>query len=131
MTDLTTVADVATERPARYGKQLAAHLGRRMGSDWSDDDRAGWIQFGAGRAVLTCTESTLRIELTTEPGSVGTLEDVIGRHLVRFGARDELVVAWRRDDGSTGTRQENTGEDEGRPGREGAGPAPTGLPETV
>ena len=116
MTDLTTVADVATERPARYGKQLAAHLGRRMGSDWSDDDRAGWIQFGAGRAVLTCTESTLRIEITTEPGSVDTLEDVIGRHLVRFGSRDELVVDWQRGDGSRGTHQQNTADAEAYPG---------------
>ncbi|WP_374935444.1 DUF2218 domain-containing protein [Streptomyces resistomycificus] len=33
------------------------------------------------------------------------LEDVVGRHLVRFGAKDELVVEWRRDTGEPGTTQ--------------------------
>ena len=30
------------------------------------------------------------------------IEDVVGRHLVRFGARGELVVRWLRPDGSAG-----------------------------
>jgi uncharacterized protein len=30
------------------------------------------------------------------------IEDVVGRHLVRFGERDELVVSWVRADGSPG-----------------------------
>ena len=33
---------VVTDRPARYGKQLVAHLSRRNSGDWSDSDqRAG------------------------------------------------------------------------------------------
>ena len=39
------------------------------------------------------------------------LEDVVGRHLVRFGSRDELVVRWTRADGTPGTVQENTSDD--------------------
>ncbi len=36
---------------------------------------------------------------------VATYEDVVGRHLVRFGERDELSVAWTRSDGTTGSTQ--------------------------
>jgi uncharacterized protein len=32
-------------------------------------------------------------------------EDVMGRHLVRFGSKDELVVEWHRDTGEPGTTQ--------------------------
>jgi hypothetical protein len=30
---------------------------------------------------------------------------VVGRHLVRFGTRDELVVEWVREGGAAGTVQ--------------------------
>jgi hypothetical protein len=33
------------------------------------------------------------------------MEDVVGRHLVRFGTRDELVVRWIRSDGTDGSVQ--------------------------
>jgi len=36
---------------------------------------------------------------------VAGLEDAVGRHLVRFGVRDELVVSWVREDGTPGTVQ--------------------------
>jgi hypothetical protein len=36
---------------------------------------------------------------------VATYEDVVGRHLVRFGERDELQVQWVRSDGAAGTTQ--------------------------
>jgi hypothetical protein len=38
------------------------------------------------------------------------LEDVVGRHLVRFGTKDELVVEWRRESGEPGTTQRNAGD---------------------
>ena len=51
--------------------------------------------------------------LDAEPDLQGTagldrLEDVVGRHLVRFGTKDELVVQWQRSDGTSGSRQELT-----------------------
>ena len=35
------------------------------------------------------------------------LEGVVGRHLVRFGAKDELVCSWVRTDGTQGSEQRN------------------------
>lgn len=110
-----SVAVVATDRPARYAKQLASHLGRRARTTWDDDTRRGTVAFGddGDGAVLTCRDDALVLELTASPAVVARLEDVLGRHLVRFGSRDELVVTWRRADGSAGTRQVNEADDQG------------------
>lgn len=113
-------ASVSTDRPARYGKQLASHLNRRAKGTWDSDSQVGAIEFEGGRADLSCDEGALSIELATEPGKLDILENVVGRHLVRFGTRDELVVSWVRADGSPGSEQRNTGDDDGHTGPPGA-----------
>ncbi len=110
MPEPTSTARVATDRPARYGKQLASHLNRRAVGTWEDATDTGSIVFGeAGNRVdMTCEPDALVFALTAAPDDVALLEDVIGRHLVRFGTRDELVVSWTRADGSAGTEQRKT-----------------------
>ena len=104
----TSTAHVATDRPGRYAKQLVAHMTRRVSGEWDETAGAGWLQFGAGRATLQAREDALDLQVDgTDPGDLDQLEDVVGRHLVRFGTRDELVVMWTRDDGSPGTEQRN------------------------
>jgi hypothetical protein len=44
---------------------------------------------------------------------------VVGRHLVRFGTRDELVVRWVRADGSPGSEQRRVDDDDEAPGQAG------------
>ena len=105
MTDTTSVAEVATDRPGRYGKQLVSHLGRRGGGSWDDEAGTGWIQLGSGRAEVSCGPDVLRLRVAGEASDLPQLEDVVGRHLVRFGSNDELVVRWSRADGTAGTRQ--------------------------
>jgi hypothetical protein len=96
---------VATDRPARYGKQLVAHLGRRGGGEWSETEERGSITLGIGRAELFCKADGLHLAIEAEPAELDRLEDVVGRHLVRFGTRDELHVRWTRADGTPGTEQ--------------------------
>ena len=109
---VTSEALVATDRPGRYGKQLASHLSKRVASQWDDETGTGSLVFGhGGRADLTAVDGGLRFELVARPASVARLEDVIGRHLVRYGARDELSVAWTRSDGTAGTTQRNSEDD--------------------
>jgi uncharacterized protein len=103
-----STARVATDRPGRYGKQLVAHLSRRSEGAWDDDAGTGWIDFGESRAELTAGDDELDIRLSASPERLPSMEDVVGRHLVRFGTRDELVVRWIRADGTPGTSQENT-----------------------
>lgn len=110
--DLTSTALVATDRPGRYAKQLAAHLARRSETTWDEASGTGVIAFPqGGRAELAAVETGLALRLFCAPEDVARLEDVVGRHLVRFGARDELVVAWCRVDGTAGTVQRFGGED--------------------
>lgn len=110
MDSASTTARVATDRAARYGKQLVSHLGRRATAEWDEQAGTGWIDFGETRAELEAAADALDIRLSAEPDAVARMEDVVGRHLVRFGARDELTVQWVRADGTPGTRQENLGE---------------------
>ena len=112
MTPDTTVstADVTTDRAARYGKQLASHMARRATAEWDEQAGTGWIDFGETRADLAASADGLHISLSAAPDAVARMEDVVGRHLVRFGARDELTVQWVRADGTPGTRQENAGD---------------------
>jgi hypothetical protein len=100
-----STADVSTDRPARYGKQLVAHLSRRSEGEWAEDAGTGWVQFTDGRAELRAGDGVLHLRV--EGADLPRWEDVVGRHLVRFGARDELVAQWTRTDGTPGTVQRN------------------------
>ncbi|MFD0865006.1 DUF2218 domain-containing protein [Tessaracoccus lubricantis] len=104
---LSSVASVTTERPGRYGKQLVSHMSRRWGGDWSADTESGWIQLGeTGRAEITAETDTLVMQVfAPDAETITRLEGAVGRHLVRFGAKDELTVAWTRDDDIPGTQQ--------------------------
>ncbi|MEU6372881.1 DUF2218 domain-containing protein [Streptomyces sp. NPDC046909] len=99
-------ARVATDRPARYAKQLASHLGRRSTTTWDEDTGEGGIVFQGGTGTLTAVEGALLLVVEAGDAEVlAVLEDVVGRHLVRFGTKDELVVEWKRDTGEPGTSQ--------------------------
>ena len=104
----TSTATVATERAARFAKQLVSHLGRRIEGRWEDPD--GWLDFGSSRAELVARAAAL--EMTIEGEDLARAEDVIGRHLVRFGRKGELEVTWTRDDGTPGTSYRNDEDDE-------------------
>lgn len=100
-----TTADVATERAARYGKQLVGHLGRKTQATWDDAAGRGRVEFGgAAAADLVASASGLHLTLRAPADRVVELEGVVGAHLARFGARDGLVVAWTRADGTPGSR---------------------------
>jgi hypothetical protein len=45
------------------------------------------------------------LEVEGDDDSLEQLEDVVGRHLVRFATQEELVVSWTRADGTPGTEQ--------------------------
>ncbi len=92
---LTSTAIVDTTRPERYLKQLASHLGQRIPVT-QEGPRTVWA-FPFGGCVGTATSESIefRAEATT-PDDLARVEDVIGRHLERFGVRDTLVVRWSR-----------------------------------
>ena len=89
-------ADVSTEVPERYAKQLVAHLGRRL--EWQTDGPVSTATIGTGTGIVEVGNGvlTLRAE-AADPESLERVQDVLGRHLERFGQRNELVVTWAAD----------------------------------
>jgi uncharacterized protein len=92
-TILTSRADIATERPAPYMRQLCRHFGHK--ADSSFDDRSGYIQFEFGRCDLQAADHELQMTVSADDvQSRQRMQNVIGSHLERFGKRDWLSVAW-------------------------------------
>jgi hypothetical protein len=88
---------VAVDRPERYAKQLASHLGRRLGVREEGADIRLLFGEGDGDCLLRPLESTLELHATAPaPEQLDRVTEVVGRHLERFGQRDELSVTWQR-----------------------------------
>ncbi|MCP2321692.1 hypothetical protein HDA40_000199 [Hamadaea flava] len=90
----TSIANVATDAAPRYAKQLAAHLGRRSAIEELAD--GGYrITLTAGAGVLEPRADKLVMRASApDDESLAVVQDVLGRHLERFGQRRELVVTW-------------------------------------
>ena len=91
---LTSTAHVATDRADRYRKQLASHFGHRI--DVREESGATVLVWGPGSTTtLTTTESALvMVAQADDAEGLAHVQDVTGRHLVRFGEKDGLVVEW-------------------------------------
>jgi hypothetical protein len=92
---IESVAHVLTERPERYLKQLLAHLGREVDAEQAEDGRSGALTFCSGSCTLMAQSGALRMR--AQAGDIERLaavEDVVARHLVRFGEKEALVVEW-------------------------------------
>jgi uncharacterized protein len=90
---IKSTAEVATDKPVAYMRQLCKHFGHK--ADASFDDDSGYIQFEFGRCELHTGERALNLEVSApDAESHERMERVIGSHLERFGRRDELSVTW-------------------------------------
>lgn len=102
----TSTGFAATDRAARYAKQLASHMGHKITTHWDPEAQRGSLSFPDGEAALHAQPDGLRMEITAESEHLPRLEKVIGIHLVRFDATRDLVVEWERADGTPGSRQD-------------------------
>ncbi|SEG40718.1 hypothetical protein SAMN04489712_10547 [Thermomonospora echinospora] len=94
---IESTARVTTDRPARYIKQLCDHLGRRVTTTVEGDTGHVALPEGAGACDLRAEDGVL-VMTATAPDAEGLarVEDVVGRHLERFGTRESLTVSWIR-----------------------------------
>ena len=89
----TATAFVATSRPQRYIKQLISHFGNKVTT--AVTDTGGRLEFDFGSCDLQAAPTGIELIGTAEDeAQLETLKDVVARHLIRFGANDELVVSW-------------------------------------
>ena len=94
MTEISSHAEVTTDKPVAYMRQLCKHFGHKVDAKFGDD--TGYIQFDFGRCELQANNGTLTLDVTAaDADSHERMERVIGSHLERFGRRDELSVAWQ------------------------------------
>lgn len=115
---VSSTARVATERPARYGKQLTSHLGEKLATTWDAESSRGSIVLkgqgdgaedprfafdGSASCDLVAGDGVLLIHIEAPSELVERLEQIVGRHLLRFGHNDGLSIAFRRNDGASGS----------------------------
>jgi uncharacterized protein len=93
MAEIRSTAEVTTDKPVPYMRQLCKHFGHKVDASFGDD--SGYIQFEFGRCELHAADGRLTLEVSAaDEESHERMERVIGSHLERFGRRDELSVAW-------------------------------------
>ena len=93
----TSRADVPTDKPDRYAKQLVSHLGRK--APFTEETAGAWTTtVGDARARIVVGADVLTLHADApDAETLSRLEHALGGHLERFGARAGLSVAWRRD----------------------------------
>ena len=97
MIPLTSHADVPTDAPARYAKQLVSHLGRKV--PFTEEADGAWtITVGDARGRIAVGDDVLSLHVeASDVETLGRLQHALGSHLERFGARAGLTVTWQRD----------------------------------
>jgi caffeoyl-CoA O-methyltransferase len=88
-------AEVATPNPDRFIRQLVSHLGHKATTELRSD-QTGVIDVHDGRCTLTSAGEVLVLEASAD-GAEGLahIQDVVGRHLERFGSRAAVRVEWQ------------------------------------
>ena len=86
-------AEVSTDAPARYAKQLVSHLGRKV--EFVTDGATSSATVNDMTLAITVAEAGLTLTVTgSDPSAVARVEHALGGHLERFGARRDLKVTW-------------------------------------
>jgi len=92
---ITGRAEVPTDTPDRYAKQLIAHLGRKLA--FSSDGATSTATIGEATGQIVVGDGQLTLVATgVDEEAVARVEHVLGSHLERFGQRNELNVTWTR-----------------------------------
>ena len=97
--EFRSVADVPTDAAARYAKQLLSHLGHKVAVEAIEGEpQGGRLVFAYGTATVVPGSERLTLRAAAEDTELlARVQDVVSRHLERFGARRAVVVEWRTD----------------------------------
>lgn len=91
---MTATSIVSTNKAVRYLKALVNHFNRKVKSSY--EGNIGNIQFPFGNCQMEATEEALLIHIQSESKPMlEQTKSVVADHLIRFGAKDELIVDWQ------------------------------------
>ncbi len=92
---LTASARLDTDRPQRYLKQLVSHLGNRLETSSADEDHASVVmQNGSHCELVAATTGISMVATATDAEALASVEDVVGRHLLRFTGDEAMTTDW-------------------------------------
>ena len=90
---MTASAEVRTDRPSPYLKQLCKHFRHKHDVEFTDAE--GIMRFPFGSCRLQATDGVLTlIAQAGDEERLAYTQRVVGSHLERFGRRDALTVSW-------------------------------------
>jgi hypothetical protein len=90
---MTADARVETEKSSRYLQALCGHFSRKVKAEYSSEH--GRVDFGFGVCTLRAETDALLLHVEADNAETcGRVKDVVGGHLERFAAMDELTVIW-------------------------------------
>ena len=86
-----STAHVKTDRPARYGRQLTSHMGRKISAAWDEASSTGSLDMNRGGTStgvcdLSCQPGALVLRLSSDEEHLAHLEEVIGIPLLNAPA---------------------------------------------
>ncbi len=86
-------ADVQIERPERYGKQLASHLGHK--AEVTDLENGWSLAIAGGTGLVLPGEGVLTL-IAEAPDAEATerIKFVLEKHLRQFAPKLELTIDW-------------------------------------
>ncbi len=92
-----STAEVPTEAAVRYAKQLLSHLGRKnVVEPLEGKPEGGRLVFAYGSCVVLPEPHGLVLDAAADDAeSLARVQEVLSRHLERFGARRVLAVRWQ------------------------------------
>ncbi|WP_078632145.1 DUF2218 domain-containing protein [Streptomyces resistomycificus] len=79
-------ARVSTDRPHRYAKQLASHLGRRSETSWDEQSGQGRLRFQDGTGSLTAVDGALLLSVESEAEYVSATSQAKNSFLASSGS---------------------------------------------
>lgn len=93
-----STAVVPTDAAERYAKQLLSHLGHKATvEELAGHPKGGRLLLSAGVGDVEPGPGNLVLRASADDEeSLARVQDVLGRHLERFGAKRELIVTWER-----------------------------------
>lgn len=88
-------AKLIIDRPERYAKQLASHIGHKaQGVEDFDGKTHITFGFGATGTIAVGDGEVLLTATANDDEALSKAQDILGRHLLKFAKLEEQTLDW-------------------------------------